>query len=524
MSDGRPHALDLFRLNGRTALITGGARGLGLVMAEALAEAGASVCLTSRTPGAAQDAAASLASTTGGRVVGVTSELTTSAAVEHLSRQVADAVGHVDILVNNAGINIRGNIGEISEADWDAVMDANLKAPFLVARAFGPAMCARGWGRVITLSSMLGTIALPGRSPYASSKAAVLGLTRVLALEWAPGRDRQRDLPRPLRHRDESPAVERSGEIPGVRPETAARPLGRVARGQGDCPVPCLGRFVVHDRHGARARRRLDRPVSGLVRARRADNASMWIGHVCLAAACVVAAAIDSPTNAQGVATAPRVAVPAPLDLSRYEKDVVAFEEADRTARPPAGGILFVGSSIFRQWTNLAAQMAPLPVFNRAFGGSRTAEQLHYMDRIVLPYKPRVIVYYCGSNDVNANESAADIASRYEAFSERVRQALPDTRLYFASIIRAPQKRDRWSVVDDANARVREYSARTPGRGYIDLHPALEETPRQPRMDLYLPDHLHYLPPAYDRIVELIRPVITAAWAEVSTDGASRRQ
>ena len=185
MSEGRPHALDLFRLNGRTALITGGARGLGLVMAEALAEAGASVCLTSRTPGSAQDAAASLASKTGSRVVGVTSELTTSSAVDQLSRQVSEAVGHVDILVNNAGINIRGNIGDISEADWDAVMDANLKAPFLVARAFGPAMCEKGWGRVITLSSMLGTIALPGRSPYASSKAAVLGLTRVLALEWA---------------------------------------------------------------------------------------------------------------------------------------------------------------------------------------------------------------------------------------------------------------------------------------------------------------------------------------------------
>lgn len=185
MSEGRPHSLDLFRLNGRTALITGGARGLGLVMAEALAEAGASVCLTSRTPGSAQDAAASLASKTGSRVVGVTSELTTSSAVDQLSRQVSEAVGHVDILVNNAGINIRGNIGDISEADWDAVMDANLKAPFLVARAFGPAMCGKGWGRVINLSSMLGTIALPGRSPYASSKAAVLGLTRVLALEWA---------------------------------------------------------------------------------------------------------------------------------------------------------------------------------------------------------------------------------------------------------------------------------------------------------------------------------------------------
>jgi NAD(P)-dependent dehydrogenase (short-subunit alcohol dehydrogenase family) len=185
MVDGRPHALDLFRLDGRTALITGGARGLGLVIAEALAEAGAAVCLTSRTAGAAQAAAASLATATGARVAGVTSELTSSAAIEHLTREVSETVGHVDILVNNAGINIRGNVGDLSETDWDTVMDANLKAPFLVARAFGPAMCARGWGRVITLSSMLGTIALPGRAPYASSKAAVLGLTRVLALEWA---------------------------------------------------------------------------------------------------------------------------------------------------------------------------------------------------------------------------------------------------------------------------------------------------------------------------------------------------
>ena len=247
------------------------------------------------------------------------------------------------------------------------------------------------------------------------------------------------------------------------------------------------------------------------------------IGHLCLAAAFVAATAFVSPVYGQ-TATPTQGVVAAALDLSRYEADIVAFEKADRTAPPAAGGILFVGSSIFRQWTNLPAQMSPLPVFNRAFGGSRTAEQLHYMDRIVLPYKPRVIVYYCGSNDVNANESAAAIASRYEAFSERVRQALPDTRIYFASIIRAPQKRDRWAVVDDANARVREYSARTPGRAYIDLHPAVEDAPRQPRMDLYLPDQLHYLPPAYDRMADVIKPIIATAWAELSADGASRRE
>ena len=229
---------------------------------------------------------------------------------------------------------------------------------------------------------------------------------------------------------------------------------------------------------------------------------------VCLGGAASVA-------HAQAAA-APAVARPAPLDLSRFEKDIQAFEQADKASPPPQGGILFVGSSIFRLWTGLQAHMAPLPVFNRAFGGSRTAEQLHYMDRIVLPYRPRVVVYYCGSNDVNANESAEAIASRYQEFSERIRVALPETRVYFASIIKAPQKRDRWEVVEAANARVRDFSARTPGRFFIDLHPALEQAPGQPRMDLYLADQLHYLPPAYDRMAEVIKPILATAWAEVS--------
>lgn len=185
MSDRRPHALELFSLEGRSALVTGGARGLGLVMAEALAEAGAAVCLTSRVADTARAAADELATATGARVVGVGGEVTTLDGVEQLRRDVDAAFGQVDILVNNAGVNIRGNVADLSVADWDEVIDTNLKGPFLVSRAFGPAMCARGWGRVVNLSSMLGTIALPGRAPYASSKAGLLGLTRVLALEWA---------------------------------------------------------------------------------------------------------------------------------------------------------------------------------------------------------------------------------------------------------------------------------------------------------------------------------------------------
>jgi NAD(P)-dependent dehydrogenase (short-subunit alcohol dehydrogenase family) len=165
--------------------VTGGGRGLGRVMAEALAEAGASVCITSRALDAALAAAAEVSSATGGRVVGIEGEVTSAEGVSRLVARAAEQFGPVDILVNNAGVNIRGSAGDLSESDWDAVLDTNLKGVFLMSRALGPGMCARGWGRVINLSSMLATIGLPGRAPYASSKAGVVGLTRVLALEWA---------------------------------------------------------------------------------------------------------------------------------------------------------------------------------------------------------------------------------------------------------------------------------------------------------------------------------------------------
>jgi NAD(P)-dependent dehydrogenase (short-subunit alcohol dehydrogenase family) len=177
--------LDSFRLDGKVALVTGGARGLGRTMATALAEAGADVAITARTLASCADAASAIASATGRRCEGFAAEVTAIADVERLANEVEAAFGQVDILVNNAGTNIRGQVDQLSEADWDAVIDTNLKGPFLCARAIGPRMVKRGWGRVINLGSTLSVIALPGRAPYCSSKAGVLNLSRVLALEWA---------------------------------------------------------------------------------------------------------------------------------------------------------------------------------------------------------------------------------------------------------------------------------------------------------------------------------------------------
>ena len=177
--------LDSFRLDGKVALVTGGARGLGKVMATALAQAGADVAITARSVGSCEQTAAEIGEQTGRKCQGFAAEVTSMTDVDRVAAEVEATFGKIDILVNNAGTNIRGQIDQLSEADWDSVIDTNLKGPFLCARAIGPKMVKRGWGRVINMGSTLSVIALPGRAPYASSKAGVMNLSRVLALEWA---------------------------------------------------------------------------------------------------------------------------------------------------------------------------------------------------------------------------------------------------------------------------------------------------------------------------------------------------
>ncbi|MBA2678844.1 MAG: glucose 1-dehydrogenase [Ktedonobacteraceae bacterium] len=178
-------SLDIFKLDGRVALITGGNRGLGFAMAQALAEAGADVVVTSRDLEKAQQSAATLAQTTGRRALGLAVDVTNGQQIDAMVASVVETFGHIDILVNNAGINIRKPAEEFDEASWDLVQQTNLKAPFLCSRAVARHMKEQRWGRIINLASMLGQVGLAERSAYCSSKGGVIQLTKVLALEWA---------------------------------------------------------------------------------------------------------------------------------------------------------------------------------------------------------------------------------------------------------------------------------------------------------------------------------------------------
>ncbi|MEY2878853.1 MAG: hypothetical protein RLZZ15_1233 [Verrucomicrobiota bacterium] len=201
----------------------------------------------------------------------------------------------------------------------------------------------------------------------------------------------------------------------------------------------------------------------------------------------------------------------------QYEPSFKAFAELDRANPPAPGGILFVGSSIFRQWTTVAEQMAPLPVLNRAFGGSRTGDQLARFDQLVPRYAPKVIVYYCGSNDLKASppDTPEKIFARFREFSEHVQKFSPATRLIFVSSTRSPDRVERWEHVDHYNALARAYCAATPGRTFVDVNPALVDAKGNPRLELYVADKLHFHPPAYVAFTKIIRPVLEREWAAV---------
>ncbi len=178
--------IKLFNLTGRVAIITGGSKGLGAAMAAGLASAGADVVLASRHQDEVQQVATEIARDYGHRAIGVACDVTKSAEVEALVATTLQQFGKVDILINNAGINIRGPIDELTYEQFKQVHDINVDGLWLCSKAVVPHMKHAGYGRIINMASTLGVVGLANRTPYASSKGAVVQMTRALGLELAP--------------------------------------------------------------------------------------------------------------------------------------------------------------------------------------------------------------------------------------------------------------------------------------------------------------------------------------------------
>ncbi len=177
---------EMFSLQGKVAIVTGGSKGLGYAMAQALAECGADVAISSRTADEVEAAGRELAEATGRRVLALTADASRAEDVDAMTERTIAELGQVDILVNNAGINRHHFIHEMDEAAWNEVLAVDLTGPMLCCRAATRHMIPRGTGRIINISSVFGLVGFAKRASYTAAKGGLVNLSRALAVELAP--------------------------------------------------------------------------------------------------------------------------------------------------------------------------------------------------------------------------------------------------------------------------------------------------------------------------------------------------
>ena len=195
--------------------------------------------------------------------------------------------------------------------------------------------------------------------------------------------------------------------------------------------------------------------------------------------------------------------------VDRWEKDIAAFEAADKMSPPQKGGIVFVGSSTIRRW-DTTSYFPDLKIINRGFGGSEMADVARYADRIVIPYEPRLVVVYSGDNDISLGATSEQVAVQFERFTRAIHAKLPQTRILLIAI---KSSLLRWTQIDRmrmSNAILRAYCERDDRLAFIDFDTLMLGWDEKPRRELFVEDGLHLSPQGYQLWTTVLRPWLTA--------------
>jgi len=197
-------------------------------------------------------------------------------------------------------------------------------------------------------------------------------------------------------------------------------------------------------------------------------------------------------------------------DPRRWAGEIGRFEEWDGKNSTPEDAVLFLGSSSIRMWAT-SDYFPYLPVINRGFGGAHISDVLHYLERIVTPYRPRVIVFYAGDNDIAAGKPPQRVAADYRSFVKHVHQELPETRIIFIPIKPSLKRWTFWPRMKEANAAIRHFTEQDRRLLFADTVTSALGDDGKPRPELFIKDGLHLSAEGYRLWAEALIPVIDGA-------------
>jgi len=198
-------------------------------------------------------------------------------------------------------------------------------------------------------------------------------------------------------------------------------------------------------------------------------------------------------------------------DPAKWEKDIAAFERADREHPPEKGAIIFTGSSTIRRWKTLSADFAGYRVVNRGFGGSQMEDSAYYVERILVPHAPAAVVIFAGTNDINAGKTPEEVVEHFKAFVGKVRRLLPRTEINFLEITTSPSRFEQRDKVIEANRQIRAFCEAASQLGntsnvkFIAVREKFLGGNGEPRAELFESDRLHPNADGYRILAEAIR-------------------
>ncbi|HEY2158670.1 MAG TPA: GDSL-type esterase/lipase family protein [Isosphaeraceae bacterium] len=195
-------------------------------------------------------------------------------------------------------------------------------------------------------------------------------------------------------------------------------------------------------------------------------------------------------------------------DYAKWEKEVAAYEAADRLNPPPKGGVLFIGSSTIRLWKTLAEDYPDHKVINRGFGGTEIVDSTHFAERLIFPHEPKQIFLRAGGNDIHAGRTPEEVAYDFSEFVRVVHGRLPKAEILYIAVSPAPA---RWGETDkyrELNRLIREMALKMPRVGFVDTSDISLSPDGRARPELFVKDRLHFSPEGYKLLAERVRPFL----------------